>query len=58
MYQPRLITVPDALYNEIRTVPILKNKCVVYQVFNCPGFYMYLSNKGEQRASFDLSCLP
>jgi hypothetical protein len=53
MHQPRLTIVPDALFSEIRGVPILKNKSVVYQVFNCPGFYMYLSNKGEQRASFD-----
>ena len=51
MYQPQLISVPDALFNEIRNVPILKNKSVVYQVFNCPGFYMYLSNKGAQLRS-------
>ena len=46
MYQPRLITVPDTFFSEARDIPTLKNKSVVYQVFNCPGFYMYLSNKG------------
>src|SRR6266702_1486222 len=58
MYQPRLISVPDAFFQETHNVPILKNKSVVYQVFNCPGFYMYLSNKGRQHASFDPSRPP
>lgn len=48
MYRPRLISVPDVFLSEARNVPILKNKSVVCQVFNCPGFYMYLSNKGRQ----------
>ncbi|KAH9167270.1 hypothetical protein EDB89DRAFT_2115623 [Lactarius sanguifluus] len=54
MYQPRLITVPDAFFTETQDVPILKNKSVVYQVFNCPGFYMYLSNKASEQISVSL----
>jgi len=54
MYQPRLISVPDPLFNEIRNAPILKNKSVVYQVFKCPGFYMYLSNKVNEQIAVDL----
>lgn len=54
MHQPRLTIVPDALFSEIRGVPILKNKSVVYQVFNCPGFYMYLSNKVHEQVAVSL----
>ncbi|KAH9056486.1 hypothetical protein EDB87DRAFT_1636328 [Lactarius vividus] len=54
MYQPRLITVPDAFFTETRDVPILKNKSVVYQVFNCPGFFMYLSNKVDEQVAVGL----
>jgi len=54
MYQPRLICVPDPLFSEIRSIPVLKNKAVVYQVFKCPGFYMYLSNKVNEQVAVGL----
>jgi len=54
MYQPRLITVPDPFFSEARHVAILKNKSVVYQVFNCPGFYMYLSDKVSEEVAVGL----
>ncbi len=46
MYRPRLIRVPDGFFAEKFNPAILKRKVVVEQVYNCPGFYMYLSNKG------------
>ncbi|KAI9442790.1 hypothetical protein BJY52DRAFT_1229136 [Lactarius psammicola] len=54
MHRPRLISVPDAFFTETHNVPILKNKSVVYQVFNCPGFYMYLSNKVNEQVAVGL----
>jgi hypothetical protein len=58
MYRPRLISVPDTFFSETRYVPILKNKSVVYQVFNCPGFYMYLSNKLSEQVAVGLRVNP
>ena len=46
MHRPRLICVPDGFFDEKFDLPLLKRKVVVEQVYNCPGFYMYLSNKG------------
>jgi hypothetical protein len=54
MHQPRLTTVPDTFFGEARNIPILKNKSVVYQVFNCPGYYMYLSNKVSEQVAVGL----
>jgi len=45
MHRPRLTRVPDEFFNAALHLPILKGKCVVHQVWNCPGFYMYLSNR-------------
>lgn len=45
MHKPRLICVPDGFFDEKFDLPLLKRKVVVEQVYNCPGFYMYLSNK-------------
>jgi hypothetical protein len=45
MHRPRLIRVPDAFFKASLHIPVLKTKSVVYQVWNCPGFYMYLSNR-------------
>ena len=49
MHRPRLICVPDGFFDEKFKLPLLKRKVVVEQVYNCPGFYMYLSNKGGHR---------
>ncbi len=54
MHKPRLTRLPDAFFKAPQTLKlsILKGKFVVYQVWNCPGFYMYLSNRsGYSRAS-------
>jgi len=45
MHRPRMTWVPDTFFGPSYHLPMLKGKCVVYQVWNCPGFYMYLSNK-------------
>ena len=47
MYKPRITRVPGGFFSESARVPILKNKRVVYQVWDCPGYFMYLSGKGE-----------
>jgi hypothetical protein len=41
--------VPDAFFKASKSlnVDILKGKYVVYQAWNCPGYYMYLSNRCE-----------
>ena len=46
MHKPSLVCVPDGFFDEKFDLPLLKRKVVVEQVYNCPGFYMYLSNKG------------
>jgi hypothetical protein len=49
MHKPRLSTVPKEFFDEAlkRRFPALKGKSVVYEVYNSPGFFMYLSNKSE-----------
>jgi hypothetical protein len=37
--------VPDEFFPASLHLPILKGKSVVSQVWDCPGFYMYLSNR-------------
>src|ERR1700677_780654 len=49
MHRPRLICVPDGFFDEKFDLPLLKRKVVVEQVYNCPGFYMSLSNKCQYR---------
>jgi hypothetical protein len=46
MHLPRLTHVPDEFFNEETLKhPVLRGKCVVNQVWNCPGYYMYLSSR-------------
>jgi hypothetical protein len=45
MHRPRMVHVPDEFFPAALHLSILKGKCVVSQVWNCPGFYMYLSNR-------------
>ncbi len=47
MHKPRMAHVPDECFLASLHLPILKGKSVVSQVWNCPGFYMYLSNRCE-----------
>lgn len=47
MHKPRTTRVPDGFFAESIHIPILRNKCVVNQVWDCPGYFMYLSGKGE-----------
>ncbi|KAI9438426.1 hypothetical protein BJY52DRAFT_1129605, partial [Lactarius psammicola] len=54
MHRPRLICVPDGFFYEKFDLPILKRKVVVKQVYNCPGFYMYLSNEASEQVSVTL----
>lgn len=48
MHEPRMTRVPDEFFSapESLHLPVLKGKYVVYQVWNCPGYYMYLSSRG------------
>ncbi|KAF8266435.1 hypothetical protein EI94DRAFT_1733213 [Lactarius quietus] len=54
MHRPRLICVPDGFFDEKFDLPLLKRKVVVEQVYNCPGFYMYLSNKTSEQVTVSL----
>ncbi|KAH9023040.1 hypothetical protein EDB83DRAFT_2679128 [Lactarius deliciosus] len=54
MHKPRLLCVPDGFFDEKFDLPILKRKVVVEQVYNCPGFYTYLSNKASEQISVSL----
>jgi hypothetical protein len=49
MHSPRLSTVPKGFFDEAlkRRFTALKGKSVIYEVYNSPGFFMYLSNKSE-----------
>jgi len=55
MHRPQLICVPDGFFHEKKfDLPLLKHKVVVDQVYNCPGFYMYMSNKCSEQISVSL----
>jgi len=54
MHRPRMTRVPDEFFNASLHLPILKGKCLVYQVWNCPGFYMYLSNRSSEQVTVSL----
>ncbi|KAH9035741.1 hypothetical protein EDB85DRAFT_840328 [Lactarius pseudohatsudake] len=54
MHRPRLTCVPDGFLVEGLDLPILKRKVVAEQVYNCPGFYMYLSNKASEQVTVSL----
>lgn len=46
MHKAQLTRVPDAFFTTASLhIPALKNMYVVYEVWNCPGYYMYLSNR-------------
>ena len=49
MHRPQSTTVPREFFDEILKLRLasLKGKSVVYQAFNCHGFFMYLSDKGR-----------
>jgi len=56
MHKPRLTRVPDTFFKtgDTHKIPILKAKFVVYQVWDCPGFYMYLSNRSSEQVTIGL----
>ncbi|KAI9458823.1 hypothetical protein F5148DRAFT_1150944 [Russula earlei] len=54
MHRPRMTRVPDEFFKASLQLPVLKGKCVVYQVWNCPGFYMYLSNRSSEQVTVRL----
>jgi len=47
MHKPRMTHVPNEFFLASPRLPIPNGKFVVSQVWNCPGFYMYLSNRRE-----------
>ena len=49
MHKPQSISVPSGFFDEVLKLRLaaLKGKSVVYQVYKCPGFFMYLSDKGR-----------
>jgi len=56
MHSPRLSTVPKGFFDEAfkRRFPALKGKSVIYEVYNSPGFFMYLSNKTSEQVTISL----
>jgi hypothetical protein len=55
MHKPRLTAIHEGFFNEAlgHRFPALEGKSVVYQAYNCLGFFWYLSDKG--RYSYALS---
>jgi len=54
MHRPRMTWVPDTFFNASLHLPILKGKSVVYQVWDCPGFCMYLSDRSNEQVTVSL----
>jgi len=55
MHRPQLMRVPDQFFNpETLALPVLKGKMVVYQTWNCHGYYMYLSSRTSERVAVSL----
>ncbi|KAH9969490.1 hypothetical protein BC827DRAFT_1262721 [Russula dissimulans] len=56
MHRPRLTRVPDEFFaaSESFRLPDLRGKCIVYQVWNCPGYYMYLSSRSKEQVGVGL----
>ncbi|KAI0259830.1 hypothetical protein BC834DRAFT_598188 [Gloeopeniophorella convolvens] len=55
MHEPQMTYVPDEFLSEVlKRKDILKDKCVVNQVYTCSGFYMYLSNKTREELTVSL----
>jgi hypothetical protein len=54
MHKPRMFSVPEGFFNEKTEMPLLKRKVVVEQVYKCPGFFTYLSNKASEEVSVSL----
>ena len=45
MFRPQMISIPDTFLEVALTIPALKGKTLAHRVYECPGFYTYLSNK-------------
>jgi hypothetical protein len=57
MHMPRMTRVPDEFFNDqTLRLKALRNKCVVYQAWSCPGYYMYLSSRCESPAPLLIGC--
>jgi len=56
MHRARMTRVPDEFFvaSDSLHLSVLKGKCVVYQVWTCPGYYMYLSSRSSERVSVTL----
>ncbi|KAN0139777.1 hypothetical protein V8E53_002439 [Lactarius tabidus] len=54
MFKPRLICVPDPFLSVALTIPALKGKALAHHVYECPGFYTYLSNKTSETVTVSL----
>ncbi|KAI0004598.1 hypothetical protein BJV74DRAFT_881176 [Russula compacta] len=54
MHRPQMTIVPDEFFKVSVQIPILKGKCLVYQTWNCPGFFMYLSNRSSEQMTVSL----
>lgn len=55
LHKPLMTRVPDEFLQHALHLPILKGKKLVHEIWECPGFYMYLSNRC--RYSQPLVCL-
>jgi len=55
MYKPQMKSIPDEIFTpSLLGSPALKNKWVVSQVWTCPGFYMYLSSRSNEKVTVSL----
>ncbi|KAH8099815.1 hypothetical protein BXZ70DRAFT_1008795 [Cristinia sonorae] len=55
MYKYSLVTVPDEFFNEdLSSFECLKGKQIVTQVYVCPAYALYLSNKNNETFSLAL----
>jgi len=54
MFKPRLIGVPDPFLPLALNIPALKGKSLAHHVYECPGFYTYLSNKASETVTVSL----
>ncbi|KAI0004612.1 hypothetical protein BJV74DRAFT_763147 [Russula compacta] len=54
MHLPLMTRVPDEFLQHALELPILKGKKLVYEVWECPGFYMYLSNRSSEHVTISL----
>jgi hypothetical protein len=52
MYKPQITRVPEDFFQAAVSLPVLKDKYIVYEVWQSRGYFMYLSNKCKYSQHF------